>query len=224
MKNSCVRKPCLLRDHTESVCVLCGQNEKSAMLKQVAFIYIYKPVWFKCLIGCKKVHKFIMPVTEKMVKFHSGFFLYFLFKRFSKGFYLRLLSRYIGTVQDVSRKKTGILCLQWYPRKRPLDSDISLVPSRKQVYWWRCVRTKGLHLHVFFFVYQRQYLFVIRGLIHMWRCVHVSSPVLLQRFIWIRFIGIFTDSTTWLSIQGYRDKTVGTWSRRFISIYLFVGW
>jgi len=35
-----------------------------------------------------------------MVKFHSGF-LYLLFKRFSKGFYLRLLSKYIGKLHKM---------------------------------------------------------------------------------------------------------------------------
>ena len=54
------------------------------------------------------VHKFIMPASEKMVKFHSYFFPIntFFSSAYSKGFYFRMLSKHIGTVQDVGHKKS----------------------------------------------------------------------------------------------------------------------
>jgi hypothetical protein len=61
---------------------------------------------FEGLIGCKKVHQFIMLVTAKMVKFHSVFFFNNLFSNASqRAFTRRMLSTYIGTAQDVSHKK-----------------------------------------------------------------------------------------------------------------------
>lgn len=58
---------------------------------------------FKLLIGYKTVYKFKMLVSERMMNFIQFFMLP------SQAFYLRLLSKHIGTVQGTSHKKGNSL-------------------------------------------------------------------------------------------------------------------